>query len=232
MRAELLGPSGVGKSTILEIASQRRSTNPEWIGPSEVDSRMGTPPQKPDPMSVRAAFDDLRLRPLVDLAISAVTDSAMSPSQKVLALSFLQRSCSEWVRLNAASIGTTVVHDELLLHRAFSLLLHGRDLRSDTTKYFELAPLPDAAIIFVAEPEVILRRVQTRPTAVNCYAGLDEPGLRVAISHGLEIAQIAAEVLSRRDMDVITIDCTDDPGTAAQEMHEFISDLNDGRENG
>jgi hypothetical protein len=186
---------------------------------------MGTPPQKSDPTSVRAAFDDLRLRPLVDLAITAVLDSAMAPSQKVLALSFLQRSCSEWVRLNAASTGTTVVHDELLLHRAFSLLLHGRDLRSDTTRYFELAPLPDAAIIFVAEPEVILRRVQTRPTAVNCYAGLDEHGLRVAISNGLEIAQIALEVLSRRGIEVITIDCTDDSRAAAQAMHEFVRNL-------
>ena len=228
MLVELLGPSGVGKSTVLQSAQLLRSEQPEWIGPSETITLLGASSARPDPAAVRVVFDEIELRPLVDHSIAVLSRSSMTPSQKLLALSFLQRSCYESSLLEAAPDGVTIVHDELILHRAFSLLLHAADLVADTIRYFELAPIPDAAVVFVADPDVIYARVQGRSTMVNCYAGLDEPGLRRAISKGLDISDIAAAVLTRRGVRVETVDSTGDSEAVARELNAHLRVFEDG----
>jgi hypothetical protein len=206
MRIELLGASGSGKTTALATAAARRTTPFRWLAPADLASLK---PQPPSAAELSAAIDDPALRRFVDHVIETVATGSMLPSQKLSAATILRRSCYELSFLDLVEPDRLVVHDELLLHRAFSVLPHASDLESARV-FFELVPVPDVAVIFRAHPDVIVARVTARPSVPNVYRGLDGPPLRAMVGRSMSIADIAAEVLSGRGVDVATIDTTDD----------------------
>jgi hypothetical protein len=223
MRIEILGPSGVGKSTVLNAAQKMRANEPEWIGPLEADAIVQSSPRGSKKAMTRAAIDDPDLGAFIDHCISVVTASSMLPSQKISALAILRNSCYESLVLESVPDDTVLVHDELLLHRAYSLLLYSDQAERDGTTYFELVPLPDAAIIFCADEETILSRVLGRNNLPNCYAGLDETGLRRVITTGIEVARVADDVLRARGLPVKSIVASLGVEQAARELHDFCA---------
>ena len=146
MRIELLGPSGVGKTTILRAAQEMRAHDPEWIGPLEANEILHKSPGSSRKALTRRAIDNPDRAAFVDHCLSVVTSSSMLPSQKFTALSILQTSFYQTLLLEDVPEDTTLVHDELLLHRAYSLLPYSDNVEHDAMTYFELVPLPDAAV--------------------------------------------------------------------------------------
>jgi SAM-dependent methyltransferase len=219
MRIELLGASGVGKTTTIRAAEGLRGDPVPWFGPAEADALIE---KSPTPQMLRDAIDDAELREFVERCLTSVSASAMLPSQKINAPTFLRKSCFQSAALRAVELDRPLVHDELMLHRAFSLLLYSRQLEVDARWYFELVPVPDSVVVFRADPSAIVERVRRRPHLPNVYLGLDDTGLRDAVARSLELSAIAEEILGERGVPVWTIDTTRDIAHGAQELHDFI----------
>ena len=224
MRIEILGPSGVGKTTILSAAQGMRAPEPEWIGPFEANEILKSSPPESRKALTRAAVDDPDRADFIDHCISVVTRSSMLRSQMITALSILQKSCYENLVLESVPDDTVLVHDELLLHRAYSVLLYSAQPQLDAARYFELVPLPGAAVIVVADEEAIVSRVKQRESLPNCYAGQTDARLRQTVATGIEVAHVAAQVLSQRGSHVTTIDASQSAEQSARELHAFCVD--------
>lgn len=220
MRIELLGPSGVGKSTILARAEELRATPATWRGTAETDALV---PAKPSTAELRAAIDSPDLRELVDRCVAVVAGSPLAPSQKLGALTLLNRSCYRYGQVRARESELPVVHDELLLHRAFSLLVHTADPAREARWFFELVPAPDAAALFWTDVDTIVERVQQRGSLPNVYRGLDQDGLRDAVQRCEQVLEVAEEVLAARGVLVRRIDVGEDVEAGARELASFIA---------
>jgi hypothetical protein len=221
MRIELLGPSGVGKSTILRVAQEMRAHEPEWIGPLEADDILHKTPSSTNKALTRAAIDNTDRAAFVDHCLSTVMFSSMLRSQKFSALAILQNSFYESLLLDDVPDDTILVHDELLLHRAFSLLLYSDNVERDAMTYFQLVPLPDAAVVFCTDDESILSRVRGRRSLPNVYTDLDESGLRRIITAGIKVARVAELVLRDRGLNVKTIETQASEARTARILYEF-----------
>jgi predicted RNA methylase len=219
MRIELLGPSGAGKSTTLAAAAAAGIGRRTWLGPGElVDLYL-----KARPADLRAAIDDPSIREFVTWFIDTLAGANMSPSRKVALLTFLRRSCYDAAAIAGLGLSQTVVHDELLLHRAFSLLPRVTDVETATAEYFALVPLPDAAVVVTADPDTILQRTTGRGSIPNVYRDLDPARLADTIAQANVVAAIAAKTLTARGLPVLELDTTEDPHHTAARLTDFIT---------
>jgi SAM-dependent methyltransferase/thymidylate kinase len=218
MRIELLGPSGVGKTTTL-AAAIASSAPRMWLAPDELATLYLTPTAD----DLRAALDDPAHHDFAAWFISLVADTDMRPSQKVSAMTILRRSCYDVAAIEALALSRLVVHDELLLHRAFSLLPRVDDVEAATHEYFTRVSLPDAAVIVTADPEIILRRATARGQMPNVYRNLDPNALATIIAKAHRVAEIAAKTLADRGLPVLELDTTTDPHSTAARLNAFIT---------
>jgi len=217
VRIEVLGPSGVGKSTILAAAERLRPPSGTWWGPEQVAAGMSaTGP-------IGEALDDPALRDFVDACLDIVHGLPVSPSSKIAMLTMLRRSARDQRAADLLDVAVPVVHDELLLHRAFSILPQSPDVERDAATFFELAPTPKAAVVVGGDADTILARIAARGTQPNCYAGLDDAGLRTAVEAGLRACEIAVQRLRARGVDVLELDAGPDVDHSAQQLHTFIT---------
>jgi SAM-dependent methyltransferase len=212
VRIELLGPSAVGKSTLLSAVLARGKAR-GWLGPGDVES-------KPAAAELRAAMDEPGIRAFVRHCVDTAGTAEVAPSQLLAMLMLLRKSCFD--TRYVAEAGAPVVHDELLLHRAFSLLPHARDPERAGRDFFKLAPVPEAAVVFRADPETILERIKTRGTVPNVYHGLDDAKLRATVERCVDLADLAAEALKARDVDVLVLDTGNEIKRATDQLEEFI----------
>lgn len=219
MRIELLGPSGVGKTTTLEAALLATDSTRNWLGPEQL---AGLYPN-PDANDLRQAIDDPAVRDFASWFISLVVDTDMRPSQKVSVLTILRRSCYDAAAIEALQLTRPVVHDELLLHRAFSLLPRVDDIETAAHEYFSRVSLPDAAVIVTADPETILRRTTERGGMPNVYRNLEPAELADTVAKAHRVAEIAAETLTARGLPVLELDTTTDPRSTADRLTDFIN---------
>lgn len=217
---ELLGPSGVGKSTILRVL-QGEPCAMEWKFPTSAVT--SSPESKVDRTRIMRAFDAIETRPFIDWAVACISRTDMPPSRRLNATSFLARSCHD--RAACSMEHGVIVHDELLLHRAFSFMHHSTNLAQDARRYFQLAPAPAAAIVFTAAGEAIADRVLQRPKIPNCYADLTRPRLLQAIERAIMVADIALEVLSERGIPVSLIDASHEVPENARRLSTFVSEV-------
>ncbi|WP_407352676.1 hypothetical protein [Luteimonas sp. R10] len=225
MRVELLGPSGVGKTTVLQSLKPVLATRPdmEWLGPASLDKIAAenlccfSAKER-----MRLALDEFVPRAFIDTCFRIVTASSMLPSQKVAALTILRKSCEASFALRSMDSDTLCIHDELLLHRSISLLPLSADLARDASEYFHLVPVPDIACIVRADVETIVQRALLREHLPNCYFGQDEGRMRQVIGASLKVCDAAATVLSSRGVRVIEIDTSAHPGQVSQ---QFASQL-------
>jgi len=215
MRIELLGPSGAGKTTTLIAAM----SNPDrrWVGPDDLDI------SKPTNDDLRDAIDNPGLRNFVTWFIAKVATTGMAPSQKVALMRILARSCHDTAAISALPSTRTVVHDELLLHRAFSLLPRVEDTEVAVTEYFSLVPLPDAAVVVTADPETIYRRTTDRGALPNVYRDTDPAAVRAAITRAALVADLAFTALTERGIPVLQLASTTEPDDTAARLNEFIN---------
>ncbi|MBX9452112.1 MAG: hypothetical protein KL801_09780 [Mesorhizobium sp.] len=219
---ELLGPSGVGKSTILRAAQALRTPEQWWWGADEIDSTI----QAGDMVrpSNRDAVDNFYPPDFVSRCLETVTTSRMLPSQMVTAATQLRTTCQVATAVRTISSRHQLVHDELMLHRASTVLLYSDKFEKEAAWYFDTVPVPTAAIVLLTESETIFQRVLRRSEQrINTYYNLDENGLRAIIERSLRLAQIAAERLRARDVTILEIDAGQEVSDTAHMVHDFIS---------
>src|SRR5690606_24650596 len=157
---ELLGPSGVGKSTILNAAQALRTPKQMWWGSAEIDATISASNTlRP---TNRDGVDNFSPPGFAPRCREIMTSSRMLRSPIVSASSQLRSTCQAAIAVQNISSRHSLVHDELLLHRASSLLLYSDAFESDASWYFDTVPVPTAAIILRAEVDVVVERVRRR----------------------------------------------------------------------
>ena len=218
MRIEMLGPSGAGKTTTLAAAIDSESAR-TWLAPKDLAGLLPTV----DRNALREAIDRPGRREFANWLITLVDGADLAPSQKVAALMFLRRSCYDVDQIEQLDLPQPVVHDELLLHRAFSLLLHVDDVESAAREYFGRVDLPDAAVVVSADPDAILRRVQGRDRIPNVYRSPGPDRLPALVAAAHQVAEIATSTLTERGVPVLELDTTHAPEEAVAQLVEFIA---------
>lgn len=214
---ETLGPSGVGKSTILKAAVEAQDV---WLSAQEAEASIGKPPSE----MTREAIDNYPVPGFTDRCLRIIATSTMLPSQKVSCTTIFRKSCVDALHLARSEITSPIVHDELLLHRAISILPYATDFEADTRWFFGNVGLPDGAIIFTGSPDTILDRISQRARPVNIYYGLDERGARDIIQRSLDICEIAADRLSKRGLRVKMVDIDCEISAGASLVNDWIAE--------
>lgn len=215
-RVELLGPSGVGKTTILAALGD---LGPGWLGPDspELGSRAAAT------RGARVTATDHRsLCTLMRVAAASIARTDLAPSGQITASDFLIRSAD--LHLVCRGLEAPVVHDELLLHRGFSFLVRTPRLVRDTLGYYARVPLPDLAVVVTAPAELIAERALGRPRLTNVYRDLDRTAVRAAAARGLRVAAFAARVLALCGAAVLRLDATGAPASSADALRRGIAD--------
>lgn len=224
-RVEVLGPSGVGKSTILRAVADRWKTFQvrRFLLPEDMVSRLGKLRENTTAgQRTRRAVDAGLPKDFFDTCFRIIGGAGMLPSQKFSAAALLRRSCEDLHDISSLDDDGVLVHDELLLHRAFSLLPRCENLERDARDYFEQVPVPDLALIIKAEASVIHGRVLQRRHRPNCYRDLSDSELEEVIQRLLQVCDIAQEVLKRRGVDVHVISSDGAPGAAAEHLVTLV----------
>jgi len=224
-RVELIGPSGVGKTTLVNLIRERHPDEAArgWLLPADIESdialaRAGSTAGQ----RLRRAVDGTIPEDFFATCFRILADSTMKPSQKFSAATILRKSCEELHEIGMLSLDRPLLHDELLLHRAFSLLPQSSDVERDAGEYFQRVPLPDAVCILRVSATEILARVLNRGTRPNCYSDLSDSALHEAILRSLRACDIARDMLTDRGVAVHEISGEGDPADWANRLLEVL----------
>jgi len=211
---EIMGPSGVGKSTILHAASLIRDDRaPEWFAPGEISNE--------EQGSVRS-IDQTETAKLANFTLESIAASTMMPSQKITATALLGRSASRREEIKEVHQETVLVHDELLLNRMYSTLLYSETYRDDAQTYLHLAPEPHGVVVAFSDANEIAKRVKSRTRNVNVYYGLTDEYMLKIITRALEFSELAYQHFLNVNVPALLLDMDQPVERAALEMHRWI----------
>lgn len=234
-RIEVLGPSGVGKSTVLNAVMRKRAElrGGQWFFPDDLTPvleriRKGTTAGE----RLCRAVDGGMPEPFFRTCFGILAGSQMQPSQRFSAIAMVRKSCEDLHELRMLGEEGFVVHDELLLHRAFSLLPGSREIKRDARDYFESVPAPGHAFILKADAEVIRDRVMGRSRRPNCYRLLADADLLGVIERLLTACDIAAEVLVGRGVGIHILDANRSPHEVGEQIVEILNSLHPAQRSG
>lgn len=225
MRIEILGPSGVGKSTVLN------SVQSLWadriIFPDKIALIAKTTERKEIRKITNLFFDkNKQLNDYITYVLNTISQTNMTFDQKFYVIERAKTSLIEHALSELASRGDDfVIHDELLLHRGFSFLHFCENFDESAKVYYETVPTPDIAIVFKAQPSTIIDRVRHRGIDMNCYRGLHGEKFRLAILKSLAICAIAAEALLKRGVNVRTIDASGEIKDSSAQLNDILSEF-------
>lgn len=221
---EMIGPSGVGKSSILRTADRSRTGQRTWLSPRDIEPliRRG----KLDQEVVRAATDLANAHDLIPRCLRVMAESHMLPSQMIAAANGLRNSSVASAVIEHLPPSMKVVHDELLLHRASSIFLYSDHMEHEGHWYFSRVPAPDGLIVVSAPVEVIIERIQRRPhNSINSYFNLVDGELERIVQRSLHLDTIAVEILENRGVKIAFLDATESREANAGKLIEFVGTI-------
>ena len=193
---EMLGPSGVGKTTLLAHFFADPAQSAPYLSRAELDAQ----PQ-PKGEAKTAPLDWPEARAWLDMVFGLLAKASDAPSRRLMALEICRKSLvARHMLADLRPTGQIVLHDELLLHRAFSVLPFSVDPLRDARIFFTHVPLPARAIICVADPAVIVHRIAGRATLPNCYKGLSATEQSELVARLVECCFIAQDILTSRGL--------------------------------
>lgn len=225
MLIEVLGPSGVGKTSILSGIQEK------WHGkilfPNQLQSAVEN---QASPVGLKAVTMELlddqeqTFAPYVETVFRILAGSHTGPYQKMGAMNVVFKACQRYAQLQLLDDRYPyILHDELLLHRADSILPFSDDVKRDAEKFFCSVPEPrpggHAVIYVLTPPEDLFQRIKARNVDVNCYRGMDDGRLKAAVGKLLEAAQIGIPILRNKDYQVEVLD------TAGQTIEQSCSKM-------
>lgn len=215
---EIMGPSAVGKSTVLKRVADTSVRRSDWLAPWDLEALLSSARERmPAKERTALAVDSHMPRDFIRLCFSILSASEMLPSQKFGAAVLLRKTCEDAFLLSNADLQLPVVHDEMLLHRAFSFLPHASDPKRDAAAYFGLVPVPAMACVFRAPVDIIVARAMGRGKLPNCYSGLGVAGISTVVENALAVCDIAIDVLAARGVTVRVVEAGGDDARDALE---------------
>ncbi|MDM7458513.1 MAG: hypothetical protein P3W94_003990 [Paracoccus sp. (in: a-proteobacteria)] len=224
-RAELWGPSGVGKTSIMACASELRQEGRWWWNADEIDQKIAPagPTDEAAIQDERVIFDGFTPAELRDGCFEIVHRSTMLPSQKITALQMLKSTCVQSMRYRALDLPEICLHDELLIHRSIALLAYSTDFERDVVWYFQTVPVPDLVITVEADPQTIQARSLARARRINTYYGQNPDRQLMRIKRCLEMMAIGKPVLKTRGVEIFELDGTRPIEESAARLNKRLS---------
>lgn len=217
---ELLGPTGSGKSSLLNAAKQdlilAGFTVPDMLAERKTEH--------PRVVYKKHMLDDLEQREFVKICFDIAVRNDWLPSQAISAMNILSATMNVDAVTRSRTGSATVVHDELLLHRAFSFLPRSKTWQEDTALYFAAVPLPSAAVVVSAGAEENFRRLAQRGHT-NVTRGLSTKGLYEVVERSQAISKLAAQLLLGRGVPVLEIDSRQPVEDSAQQLLLFVQQV-------
>lgn len=219
----MCGPSGGGKSAILDRATRLVDVRHEriWLNSKEVDAQFRVVPPR---MRVKS-IDDTSLSGLMDVVFGALEDSHMKPSQRLRVLQMVAQSAFTAQAIRGADIEQPVVHDELLLNRAFSALSHSVRFEDWSEMYFRTVPPPDAAVVVTSTVETLRHHIVSRPgPQVNVYRDLDPDtkDMTQLLERLVRMSHMCVEILGQHHTDVLQLDSTVEIATNVESLIRWV----------
>ncbi len=214
---ELLGPTGSGKTAVLK-AAKARLTSAGFTVPDFFVDRKTEPPSF---VYKKCVLDDLGQSEFVKRCLDIASRNEWLPSQAMKAMNILAASLNAYAVNSTRTGPLTAIHDELLLHRAFSFLPRSKTWQEDTSLYFAAVPLPTAAVVVTAGIEENLCRLAARGHT-NVTRGLSANRLQVVVERSHEIAKLAVRLLQDRGVPVLEIDSRQPVENSAQQLLDFV----------
>lgn len=206
MFIEIIGVSGIGKSTLLAGISQRLSD----IGIDGIQTISA------DLKRLKSQIFDDEKRINIDLLVSdeianiileAIVKSEMTFSQRLMSFRVLDTALGDLSAFNIIKEYKNVVFDEFLIHKSFLLFANLNDYESLAKAFFSLVQVPDAVLILKAEAELVLDRIHERPKMVNSYRYASDEEIKVMLARMDKVYEIAETVLMKRGVYVDSVEC-------------------------
>jgi hypothetical protein len=216
---ELMGLSGVGKSTILNEAWNIK--NISWIKPDCIQKIKAQKSISSD--LLRKYIDSIEIDDFVQECIRLINANQMTAMQKTTSIRLLDSAIKEYALINISDYKSIFVHDELLLHKAFSILCHLKNFQESAIWYFSNCPVPKAVIILQDEPSKIVQRLMERKKTINTLYQLTEKEIFSLYNKILSMYQIAEKILESRGVRVYTIQVQPIILDSANSLCEIIS---------
>jgi hypothetical protein len=119
----------------------------------------------------------------------------MKNSQKLSAINQLQTSVREYCSIMLSKIDKAVVYDELLMHRAFALLMLSDGIENAVAWYFQYCPVPYAVINFVDSTPSVISRVIGRNKSINTLKNMSNRDIEHLYLKSALICSVAEKVL-------------------------------------
>lgn len=221
MLIEIMGPSGVGKTTLLKLASKENSGR--WISGDKIKANIDSSSGRDDRQELKNRVDKIINFGFVERCIDIVNKSNMRPSQKFTTLQMFNSSLQNFCVSKELSKKKVVVHDELLMHRGFSILTYSENFESDVVWFYKNTPLPNSVLIMKLSAKELFERIKDREFSVNTYRHISDEKLKKLLKKNSEMYVIAKEILKKRKISVESIDTSGDIPNAANKLLNSIS---------
>lgn len=206
MFIEIIGVSGVGKSTMLTGISQKLSD----IGIDSVQTISADLKKLKSQISdneKRLNIDLLVSDELANIIIKAIVKSEMTFSQRLMSFRVLDTALSDLSAFIIVKEGKDVVFDEFLIHKSFLLFANLKEYESLAKAFFSSVQVPDAVFILKAEIELVLDRIHARDKTVNSYRYASDDEIKVMLARMDKVYEIAETVLTKRGVYVDFVEC-------------------------
>lgn len=214
---KLLGPTGGGKSAVLNTAKARLNSAGFTVPDILVDRKT----DHPSFIYKKCVLADLGQREFVRRCLGIASLNEWLPSQAMSAMNILVATLNADAVNRARKGPLAAVHNELLLHRAFSFLPRSKTWQEDKSLYFAAVPLPTAAVVVTAGAEENQRRFAARGHT-NVTRGLSANRLQEVVERSQEIAKLAVRLLQDRGVPVLEIDSRQPVENSPQQLLDFV----------
>lgn len=228
MLIEMVGPSGIGKSTLLTEAVEQEY---QCLFSSEADRRGRIFMKNKYYNFSNASYyleekKDKDLAGFLRICMDVAYKCRVETMRVLQVMIMVSNTFKRYIDVRTLEKkGVTVIHDELFLHRACSMFPFVRGWKRYAKKYFKYVPLPDAVIICKAKAETIEERVRDRETGVNSYWGLNRDEILLVIKKMQEIDDMAAELLKKRGAKIFYLDMEGEKEIVQEGFAGIMSEL-------
>ena len=229
MLIELCGPSGVGKTYLLNRFNSMMGgiVFPDTKINNHFNPVLGK--SEDDTEAVSNQTDNkcnLQLENFANFCMESISRNSMNAYQKLGVAKILDTSVNTYRKLKPKSdYGYVIMHDELLLHRAFSFLPYSSDFENDVRAFYNIVPLPDAVCFCKAPVEIILNRLNGRQREVNFNRGKSEEEKADLIRKSLEVCELGEKILRERGVKVLTLDLSKDEEFYCAQLKDFVEKI-------
>lgn len=238
---EIIGPPGVGKSTIYQALCKKWNADANWIYPDALLSagkkgfgswlrfrlrKIIKAPAHTAPVNLGLEYIGQH-KALADFLWNYISGSSVfnddDTGMRFRAIYFLFRDFCNYQTLSKAEQNRPCIIDEGLLEKSYMLLANRRELRELVQQYLSLLPLPSAVVyVNTKSTAIIADRLLHRKKIIASHIGLNRAALEEDVAHWQYYFSVVIEQLNKRNVPVLFIDGADRIDVNARLISEFL----------